>query len=180
MPLEPLGGSAAFRESDIAADRIPDPAGALTHFDLAGELEKSGWAGEGEPDLDATLALLRERITAVAPPISSRCPATGRSAGRGGIEFRVLGMPWMNVELVIAGDGGRVDLAGVVDDLLERAAAGAEASFAVCLASLGSWQLTDRDLPPAGAGLAEAREFSWAGEPWQMRSYRVAGTVSGG
>lgn len=176
MPFEALSGPAAFRESDIAADRIPDPNGALTHFDLASELEQSGFSRVGPPELEGTIVLLRERIAQVAPSISSRIPKTGSDVSRGGVEFRVLGMPWMNLEVVVAEPGQTVDLASASEELQELASAGAEESFAICLASLDSWLLTDRELLPGiheTLRLAEAREFSRDGSLWQMRTYRV-------
>ena len=175
MRLEELTGSAAFRESDVTPDRFPDSTGALGAFDLAMALEESVGEGPGPPDIETVIGLLEAGVGDLAPSISARPLDPGHSEGLPGIDFKVNGMPWMLVGVLIGERGKDLGLAAAIDAMVCYGYIPPARGYAVCLADEHFWFDFDNEPVPARethAGLVSAKEFMLGDQHWQVRNYR--------
>ena len=175
MRLEELTGSAAFRESDVTPDRFPDSTGALGAFDLAMALEESVGEGPGPPDIETVIGLLEAGVGDLAPSISARPLDPGYSEGLPGIDFKVNGMPWMLVGVLIGERGKDLGLAAAIDAMVCYGYIPPARGYAVCLADEHFWFDFDNEPVPARethAGLVSAKEFMLGDQHWQVRNYR--------
>jgi len=175
MRLEELTGSAAFRESDVTSDRFPDSTGALGAFDLATALEESCGGQAGPPDIDVVLGLLGAGLGGLAPSISARPLDPGYSEGLPGIDFKVNGMPWMLVGLLIGERGRELGLAAAITGMSCYGYIPPARGYAVCLADEHFWFDFDNDPVPARethAQMVSAKEFMLSEQHWQVRNYR--------
>jgi len=160
-----------MRESDIAADRVPDPQGAVTGFDLAAGIEAHFWSAGEMPGTEWMVESVREGVSRTSPSVSSRIDD---SVAR----FSHLGSTWINVGVTRTGPGEDFDPGRRAFHLSAEASfPEPEALFLVTLAPSEACRISDNDPEvrlPEDTRLLGAIEVAADGEPWQVRYYSVA------
>lgn len=175
MRLEELTGSAAFRESDVRADRSPDSTGVLESCDLATALEESVGDRPGPPETDLVLDLLGSGIGGLAPSISVRSVDPDSEGIEAGLDIKLNGTPWMLVAVLIGDREKKLELAAAITGMSCYGYIPPARGYAVCLADEHSWFDFDNDPVPARethAQLVSAKEFMLGDQHWQVRNYR--------